>query len=352
MKSITEIGSEYHWLKVPSGPCVKWPGPHVMLSTGRAALLAIFRALPRGFSKVLFVPQFFCEEVISWCIRKGITIKTYIDSPNFPGPIWSTLYPKKNDAILAVNFFGAREGAVWRYWKKENPSTYLIEDHTHDPVSAWALNSEADFAFASLRKTFPISDGSILWSPINLPLPKEPVDQNWNAAALKLAAMILKKDYLENNIAYLKSIYRNFQKESEISLANTISAISPWSKCILKNGYPLEWRLRRESNVKLFLHLAHFNSFIKPLFVTWPRNHCPFNVILKFESLELRDIFKNRLIANNIYPAIHWDITTESGACKDLSKKILTIAADQRYDSQDMYYIASTFNDIKKSIFH
>jgi hypothetical protein len=40
----------------------------------------------------------------------------------------------------------------------------LVEDHSHDPFSPWAVGSSADYAFCSLRKTLPVPDGGLLWS--------------------------------------------------------------------------------------------------------------------------------------------------------------------------------------------
>jgi hypothetical protein len=53
----------------------------------------------------------------------------------------------------------------------------VLEDHSHDPVSAWAEQSSADFCLASLRKTLPINDGGALWSPVGHRLPPAPPDR-------------------------------------------------------------------------------------------------------------------------------------------------------------------------------
>ncbi len=85
----------------------------------------------------------------------------------------ATLQPRAGDAILAVDYFGARHGAAWRAFQAGRQDTLLIEDHSHDPQSTWATSSTADYAFASLRKTMPISDGAILWSPRGRALPAD-----------------------------------------------------------------------------------------------------------------------------------------------------------------------------------
>ena len=74
--------------------------------------------------------------------------------------------------MLAVNFFGIRKGKAWQDWLSQHKDIILIEDHTHDPFSTWAQQSTAHYAMASLRKTLPIPDGAILWSPQKMSLPK------------------------------------------------------------------------------------------------------------------------------------------------------------------------------------
>ena len=66
--------------------------------------------------------------------------------------------------VVGVNYFGVREAEPWQAWR-ERTECILVEDHAHDPASAWATTSTADYAFSSLRKTLPVPDGAILWSP-------------------------------------------------------------------------------------------------------------------------------------------------------------------------------------------
>lgn len=337
-----EVGSEFHWQGIPKGPFIQWPKPHIMYSTGREALLGISQVLQNEFSKILFVPEFFCNEVIKWWMKQGITVRHYIDGPHLKEPVWETLNLSKHDAVLAVNCFGIRDGNVWKQWQKDNKSVFLIEDHSHDPVSDWALSSKADYAFASLRKTFPVPDGAIMWSPKGLPLPNEPVCNDWRGSSLKLAAMILKKEYLEGEKDRLKEIFRSFQLQGEIVLGESQNiSISPWSRFLLAYGYPKKWREIREENVRIFLKLINRSSVAKALFTEWPKDHCPFNPVLLFPSRVFREKYRSRLIESQIYPAVHWDLgEANSSDILSLSERIMTIPVDQRYNRKDIYHIA------------
>ena len=73
-------------------------------------------------------------------------------------PRWETIGAGRGDAVLAVNFFGAGTGTGWAD-QRAAADWLLVEDHSHDPFSPWAVGSNADFAFSSLRKTLPVPDG-------------------------------------------------------------------------------------------------------------------------------------------------------------------------------------------------
>ncbi len=346
-KKQLEVGSEFHWQTIPDSPCIQWPQPNIMFSTGREALRCVFKIIQEEHSpNKLFVPEYFCSEVTKWLTKQGIIIKRYCDGPHLDEPVWDTITASKGDAVLAINYFGVRNGDFWKRWQKANDRVFLIEDHSHDPLSSWALNSKADFAFVSLRKTFPVPDGGILWSPRGLRLPSSPICEDWRGSALKLAAMILKKDYLENENRRLKKTFRCFQTDGEKLLGESqLSAISPWSKFMIAAGYPLKWRAARENNVRIFLGLIANDPLFKPLFTDWPSNHCPFNAVLIFFSNFTREKYRLNLIKSGIYPAIHWEVDSDASPdIQDLASKVMTIPVDHRYGVEDIDYIASVIS--------
>ena len=174
-----EIGGEFDW-EWPS-PCEKqmfpWPEGAAFYSSARSALLAICRFVGAPSCR-LFVPEYFCSEVVESLCTAGLRIAVYRDTPDQPSPDLESLRANTGDIVLAVNFFGVRTFAAWSAWRLANRETVLIEDHTHDPWSSWALSSEADYAIASVRKTLPVPDGAIAWSPRMLPVPQPAIILN------------------------------------------------------------------------------------------------------------------------------------------------------------------------------
>ena len=268
-------------------------------------------------------------------------VATYPDDPRRAEPEWSTLQPDATDVVIPVNYFGVRSGQCWRTWRERNPCI-LVEDHSHDPVSGWARESTADYAFASLRKTLPVPDGAILWSPRGLPLPSTGNSES-AASALKLAAMLWKREYLlGTSTPDAKSTYRAWQQEGERAFDESpVSFATHLSQKYLSYGVPAKWRKRRIANTNSLLSKLQGASGLRPIFSDWPRGAAPLGAVLEFDSRERRDAIRERLQRHGVYCPVHWPVTARCDpAARDLAGRLLTIPTDQRYTAQDMEKIA------------
>jgi hypothetical protein len=354
MNEMNDIGGEFHWLGIPQGPFWPWPEPKKFFSLGRVIVSQIWQqCLPTQENRCLWLPSYFCPDTARYWQSKGIKTCRYLDHPLIPHPKWDTLLPARGDVVLAVNFFGVRSGIFWGNWQESHPDATLIEDHTHDPFSIWARTSRSDYAFASLRKTLPIPDGTIVWSPRKLALPSEPASANWTGSALKLAGMLWKTEYLssQGTGARVKEIFRRFQIEGEEQLKhNPEQEIAPWSYALLEKGYAQSWRQKREQNVRWLITHIPKTEYIKPLFSDWPEGNCPFNLIVIANIPELRDELREYLIVSKIYPPIHWQLAEDADVTAlDLSRRIMTIPADHRYNYQDLIRIKTALADFLKT---
>jgi len=143
-----ELGGEFHWAGMPPGPFLSWPKPAVWFSLGRHAVLRLLEK--PGERRTLWLPSYFCREVVqAWSV--STSIRFYEDDPRLSHPKWETITPEPDDFVIAVNYFGMRDGAPWTEWSSRH-SCVLIEDHSHDPHSVWARRSRADYAFCSVGK--------------------------------------------------------------------------------------------------------------------------------------------------------------------------------------------------------
>jgi hypothetical protein len=340
-----EVGGEYPLCEFPADGWDPWPAERRFFASGRAALYAVYRQWAERHPRAqLWLPDYLCSDLVSSLLLLDIPIQFYSDDPERIGPDLDHLRAAAGDMVLAVNYFGVRSGDPWRAWRESVPAVALVEDHTHDPQSLWARSSIADFAFASLRKTIPIPDGAIAWSPRLLSLPEAVPGGADLGSSLKLAAMLYKNRYLDSGetLPGLKEAFLQLQKRGEQLLLEPDSgAISGWSEDAVGRGAPSLWRSQRERNVRSLLELAPNVTGGKPLFLFWPAGHCPFNAIYLFKDETARDLVRSRLIASQVYTPVHWPLGNASERSMDLSKRILTIPVDFRCGDDQIQRIAT-----------
>lgn len=357
MEQLWEVGSEFDWSNdfiSPIGETVNLPSRYELFSTGCASLFGLEKILNHKHQKKLklHLPCFFCMEAAQK-LAKVFDICWYRDLPTQIYPDLETLNPSSDDLVLAVNLFGIKSDQIWQDWQKNHGNVVLIEDHTHDPFSNWALESQADYAMASLRKTLPIPDGAIIWSGKNRPLPKASEGES-EAAYKRLSAMLLKRVYLKGGKVN-KDTYRQLEIESQDSLDDVLNdKISDFSANVLSSLDVTGFRKRREANIKYFINLSlslpEQRQNWQPLFTKWSFGSVPFNSIILCQNREIRDSLRKYLISKNIFSPIHWSqphngMTSNDLEAIDLSNRILTIPTDQRYSLEDVSRVVENIKE-------
>lgn len=336
-----EYGSEFHWMSCihrPRTPTI--PADAVTFASGRDALAAL---LPHGRRqrawRRCFVPSYFCPDVVATIVATGLEVVRYEDSPRWAVPRQPAVPFQSGDAFLLVNLFGLR-GHEAAEAVDLGPAD-LVEDHTHDPWSAWAQDSKAAYCLASLRKTLPIPDGAALWSPLGLSLPAaaDLTSTRESASLKKLAAMVLKRLYLHGQFED-KATFRRLQIEGEADLASgSVSAASGLTEQLLRVLPWDHWRKRRAANAQWLGKALEASSRLDVL-----RPHseadCPVAVVVEFPRRELREHVRQGLIASAIYPAVHWSIDSQGSetlrSAEALSQRLLSLPCDFRYGAEDL----------------
>jgi hypothetical protein len=256
-----------------------------------------------------------------------------------PGDELAALQP--GDALLVVNYFGLAACQPVSAWQERGAE--VIEDHTHDPWSPWATTSQADWCVASLRKTLPLPDGGVLWSPSHHPLPPETAltETHYRLSLEKYAAMALKAFYLGGG-AIGKDVFRGLMTSTEQRLGTgEPSGISPISAALL-GTFPIgAWRARRRANYDAFCRALGDQPDWVTVMTPVGEGACPFAVVLLVDSSARQEHLRRRLIENRVYPAVLWPlsdpvVTPIPDAHVRLSRQLLVVHCDMRYDETDM----------------
>ena len=165
-----EFGSDFHFIDGYKGLGVFFQqhSDALFYATGRHALEALYK---HERWKRIWIPDYFCYEVIAYLLKSGMDVAFYNDNPLVCKSDFSDLDFRDGDALMRVNYYGFKAKRT-----NDDIPVPVVEDHTHDLMGQWAINSDADWCFGSLRKTLPVAMGGMLWSPkrLTLPLALEP----------------------------------------------------------------------------------------------------------------------------------------------------------------------------------
>lgn len=322
----------------------------IYLADGRQCLILVIRQ--EGWKR-LWVPEYFCYEVLDDVVKyTGVQLVFYKDYPglNTYG-LLNQLPFKEGDALLKMNYFGLSECR-----KEKSIPVPVIEDHSHDLLNRSALFSDADWCIASLRKTLPLAEGGILWSPKGGKISGELelLSANEKLATKRWKAMDMKAKYLSDfkgdlaNIK-LKEAFRQLFEETELALSDLeISALDKRSTDTLSQFDINAWYGQKRKNWShLTKSLDDKLNYLRPM-----NESCtPFSLILKTQSKLMREKLRIGLIQNAVYPAVLWNVPeTCSKEVRFMSDCLLSVHCDGRYSESDMEELAGVINKVYNGI--
>ena len=290
----------------------------------------------------LWMPEYFCYDVIESLKEAGLELVFYTDYPEYNDDsktieaIQRKGHFRPTDAILRVNYFGTRS-----YRDVEKLNIPVVEDHTHDLIGGWAINSHADWCIASLRKTLPVPEGGMLWSPMGLPLPKAPTvsDENEKIAAIRWEAMRLKACYLNGENVEKAAFRSGFVDTEEYFDRAEVCALDAESQKFLQLFDIRDWYKRKWENWALLRDIKKDGvRVLRPE----DRGCYPFSLILVFELEDERNRVRKALIERQVYPAILWSVPPSYyGEISQMSGGMLSIHCDARYTKEEILQMKS-----------
>lgn len=343
-----EFGSDFHYVTPIEGDGNTlydfFPSANYY-ADGRQAIMHLYHS--QGWKR-LWMPEYFCFDVIASLKEAGLNIMFYQDWPDDHGDSVTLENIQRKgqflptDAVLRVNYFGTRACR-----STENlPIAAIVEDHTHDLIGIWPINSMADWCIASLRKTLPIPEGGMLWSPMGLKLPEppEPFVNNEQIASIRWEAMKFKTRYLAGD-AVEKAIFRKGYVETEEYFDTApVCALDEESKEYLKTFNIREWYNKKRANWELLNDIKKdCVRIIRP-----ESMGCyPFSLIMLFDTFDERERVRKELIEHQVYPAVLWNVPElASSEIKSFSRRMLSIHCDGRYTAYDIQQMKTIIESI------
>lgn len=343
-----EFGSDFHFIPQGGNPpnTLKGYFPSAnYYADGRQALIHLYHS--QGWQR-LWVPEYFCYDVIASLKEAGLNLMFYQDWPDNHGDgntlesIQRKGHFRHTDAVLRVNYFGMRSYRD----AKHLLVAAVVEDHTHDLIGDWAVHSTADWCIASLRKTLPLPEGGMLWSPKGLPLPEAPERsaRNEEIATIRWEAMKLKAGYLAGEEIEKAAFRAGLVNTEEYFDHAPVCSLDNASLAYLESFNVREWYDRKRDNWNVLQEIRKDGVHVlKPENV----DGYPFSLILLFDSIDERDRVRKALIEHQVYPAILWNIPVPTdGEIFHFSRGMLSIHCDGRYSSDDILQLKSIIESV------
>ena len=322
-----EFGSDFHYIDSYNSGGTSLADVFrgaTLLADGRQCIVALVRQYKW---RRIWMPEYFCYEVIDHIKRNtDIEIVFYQDFPGHDEKSMLERLPyREGDVLFRMNYFGLRD-------KRDNSNICVpvIEDHSHDLTSIWAQESNADWCIASLRKSLPIPEGGMMWSPkgysflLNVKLTEE----NRKTANIRWNAMKKKSAYLLGASIRKEDFRKQYTMTEEWFDHADLSLIDKRSRKFIMQFDLGNWNKAKRDNWHLLKDIINKSYLYKP-----EADSCtPFQWVILLDSNNQRDIVRQKLITKDVYPSILWVVPkTVSREVKDISGRILCIHCDGRY---------------------
>lgn len=308
-------------------------GNPILLFNARSGIKLVIDQLRPG---AVWLPSYLCPSILSAIDLEFSSIKFYPvgkDLSVVSNDFLADLRP--DDLFLCIDYFGfPYDGYLLE--QVQQCGCKILRDCSQALFFDFHKDQVSDFHLFSPRKFLGVPDGGILqakskitFQSLNLTLNDE------ETFITMLQAVILRRDF--DLFGDNREWFDYFQRGETLFKPNA-SPMSDLSQLLLRNGFDYEFiQVQRRKN---YIVLAERLSQIA-LFPLLPDNVVPLGFPVVVPD---RDAVRARLFEQEVYPPIHWDIHRIVPAkyedSRELADHIMTLPCDQRYDENDMFYMA------------
>lgn len=296
---------------------VEYHSSAIALNCGRNALAYLIEARQ---IRHIYLPYYLCASVSNVCRKHGVEVTYYHVDRSFR-PILDTWLP--DDAYLyLVNYYGQFSNDELLRWKECCPR--LIVDNAQAYFQMPTANTDTLY---TCRKYFGVADGAYLYTDATLHQALE-TDCSYERMHFLLGrfekgANAFYAEYVDNN--------RLFRDEP-------IKAMSLLTHNLLRG---IDYQAALQQRTDNFAALAGYFGALNPLQLTVPKGAFMYPLFVENGSAVRKALQQKKIYIPTLWPDV-FDICGEHDLEYDLVKNILPIPVDQRYDQEDMAYLAET----------
>ncbi len=306
---------------------------HVLTSTARSGFALVVEHLRP--SRV-WMPSYLCDVLLKAVAGSIVRLYAIDSSLQIASDEW-TRQVQPQDLVVFIDYFGFPTDTDLVKAVKQRQA-WVLEDACQALLSA-VSNPLSDFVLYSPRKFLGVPDGGVvIMNNGELPLPGQlpgPPPEWWLRA---VHASVLRHEF--DRFGGERGWYDLFQRV-EASGPVRPCRMSELSQLLLR--YHFDYRSiaeRRKTNYQTLLQMLGEYA----LFGDLQDGVVPLGFPVRLRN---RDEVRRQLFEENIYPPVHWTIDGSvpkafAGSHK-LSRQILTLVCDQRYDRSDMERMACVF---------
>jgi hypothetical protein len=297
----------------------------IALNTGRNCMEYILRA--RGYRRV-YLPCYSCEVLLEPFNKLGVDYTFY--HINECLELEEEIQLSDGDAILYINYFGLKQSYVKKL--EQQYGKRLIVDNTQ---AFYSMPADGIDTFYSCRKFFGVPDGAYLYCDQQLDMDMVQ-DQSWERMGYLLKRIDLSAE----------AAYADFRVQSAELCNNLIKTMSQLTHRIMASIDYCQVAQRRRDNYRVLDEGLNDKNRISLPFAD---NAVP----MVYPFLTDDDGLRQRLIENKIFVAQYWPNVLDwcEKGCTDhqLTKQLLPLPVDQRYNENDMHEILYLLANIRKS---
>lgn len=328
----------------------------ILLNGGQSAIEFILQDIDLKESEYILMPSYLCPTILYKFEKKNISMLFYEINEDLSINIEDVkeLIKKFNVKVLYfINYFGFyhNEETITYFKDIKEKGIILIEDAVQMLWFKKLNKFIGNYVFNSYRKFFPYDGSMVICDSKTNSNFKIKKDKYYK---LVLEARIKKTQYINKHIGEEENFLNKFiETEKWYYKRNTINGIDEISKQNLSHIDFHKLKKERIDNYNFIYGKLKECNKVKVLFNT---NQIEDNAPLAFPILiNDRDFIRKELRKYNIYCPVHWDVTEERWILDfpksiSISKSILSIPIDWRYNLKDMNRITDTIFNLYRFV--